>query len=552
MLLSRRAFALSSAAFAAGCVTPQADEAGIILRGRIHTGVAARPLAEAVLVRGKDIAFVGAFDAARRRAAGAQVIEIGEAAAFPGFVDSHVHLPDVGLMSMRLDLTGVGSVAELKTRLASYAAARPEGPIVGAGWIETHWPEARFPTRDDLDAVVRERPVFLERADGHAAAANSAALALAGIGDGAPDPAGGRIERDARRRATGMLIDAATALVRGRLPPVSRADEREALKAAARLYASRGWTGVANMGASLAQAEDFDALAAAGELPLKADLYIGEAEADAFLAAGPSVDATGLVNRRGIKLYMDGALGSRGAALLLPYADAPGDGLIVTPPERLKDVMARARVANAQIALHAIGDRANRLGLDFFAETFADAPEALRAARWRIEHAQVIDHRDLPRFGRMGVIASMQPSHAISDLYFAPSRLGDARLSGAYAWKSLLNYHATICGGSDAPVEKGDPLIEFYAATWRHSLDGFAGPDWRLQETVSRTEALAMLTTAGAYATFQERTRGTIEPGKRADISVFSADLMSAPFDAIPKARAVLTMSEGRITHSAL
>jgi predicted amidohydrolase YtcJ len=258
------------------------------------------------------------------------------------------------------------------------------------------------------------------------------------------------------------------------------------------------------------------------------------------------------VNVRGVKLYMDGALGSRGAALLQPYSDAAGNGLLVTPVETIREFLNRARQRGVQVATHAIGDRGNRLVLDAYRDTFGEDRDGLRRARWRIEHAQVISPQDLPRFSQMGVIASMQPSHAISDLYFAPARLGPSRLAGAYAWKSLLNSGAIIAGGSDAPVEKGDPLIEFYAAAYRHDLQGAAGADWNPSEAVSREEALRMLTWGPAFAAFQEQERGTIEVGKRADVSCFSVDLMQAEFSAIPTAQAVLTISDGRITHTAL
>jgi predicted amidohydrolase YtcJ len=214
--------------------------------------------------------------------------------------------------------------------------------------------------------------------------------------------------------------------------------------------------------------------------------------------------------------------------------------------------MQRARARGVQIATHAIGDRGNRLVLDAYRDTFADDPAALRAARWRIEHAQVLSAPDSPRFAAMGVIASMQPSHAISDLFFAPARLGPDRLDGAYAWRSLLESGAIIAAGSDAPVEKGDPLIEFYAAAYRHDLSGFAGADWRLDQAVSREQALAMFTSAAAYSAFEEDDRGTLEEGKRADISVFSADLMEAAPEAIPQAQALLTVSGGQVTHNAL
>jgi hypothetical protein len=438
----------------------------------------------------------------------------------------------------------------MQQRLRVYATAHPQGPIIGRGWIETHWPERRFPMRADLDAVVNDRPVVLERIDGHAVVANSAALALGQIENGTVDPAGGRIERDASGAATGMLIDNAAGLVQSRLPAPTPQQQRQALAEGARIYASRGWTGICNMSTGGAEAQFFADLAASGEMPLKANLYLTPDDSEPVFHRGPYADDTGLVHVRGVKLYMDGALGSRGAALLQRYSDAPSDGLLVTPIEDVRAMLMRARERNVQIATHAIGDRGNRLVLDAYRDVFGGSSDALRAVRWRIEHAQVIAPEDLLRFAEMGVIASMQPSHAISDLHFAPARLGANRLAGAYAWKALLDSGAHLAAGSDAPVERGDPLIEFYAAAYRHDLNGFAGPDWHLEQALSRAEALAMLTTGGAYSAFEETERGTLEVGKRADISAFSVDLMEAPAADIPQARAMLTVSGGRVTHS--
>jgi predicted amidohydrolase YtcJ len=325
---------------------------------------------------------------------------------------------------------------------------------------------------------------------------------------------------------------------------------REALLQGAHLYASRGWTGVHNMSTSLAEAQLFQEFAASGELPLSADIYLTPDDGEALLESGPYGE--GAVKVRGLKMYMDGALGSRGAALLAPYSDAPGSGLLVTPIEQIRDTLRRARARNVQITTHAIGDRGNRLVLDAYRDAFADNSDALRDARYRIEHAQVIAPVDIPRFAALGVIASMQPSHAISDLHFAPARLGPQRLGGAYAWRSLLDSGATICAGSDAPVEKGDPLIEFYAAVHRHDLSGFAGDNWHLEQAVTRAEALRMLTAAPAYASFTENERGTIEVGKHANVSVFSVDLMTAEPSTVPSATPLLTIANGRITHKAL
>jgi|CXWL01.1.fsa_nt_gi predicted amidohydrolase YtcJ len=540
------------AAFVAGCIHRGEETDLIIHGGPIYVGTPFNLRVEAVRVRAGRFVFAGALSEARAGAGGARFIDLRGAAAFPGFADSHVHLTSVGLASMLLDLVGVASIAALQQSLAAYARSHPDGAILGRGWIETHFPEARFPTRADLDAVVADRPVFLERIDGHAAVVNSAALLLAGIDAGTPDPSGGRIERDATGAATGMLIDNAMSLVQGRFPEPSTAQKREALRQAARLYASRGWTGVHNMSTSAEEEELFQRFAAGGELPLHADLYMEPDAAQTVFEREAHIDPNNSVRVRGVKLYMDGALGSRGAALLSPYADAAGDGLLVTPPEAVRDQLMRARRMGYQVATHAIGDRGNRLVLDAYRDAFADDPSALRAARWRIEHAQVLSPTDLPRFAQLGVIASMQPSHAISDLHFAPARLGDERLAGAYAWNSLLLSGAVIAGGSDAPVEKGDPLVEFYAACHRHDLTGFAGTNWRVEEAVSRAQALAMFTRGAAYASFSEQERGTIEVGKRADMSVFSADLMTcAPAD-IPRARPVLTISDGRVTHEAV
>ncbi|WP_395646349.1 amidohydrolase [Terricaulis sp.] len=555
--LNRRGFArVSLAALAAGCANIPVrgdDEWELILHGGpIYTGVESTPRVEAVRISAGRIAYLGSLEEARARSHTARVINLNGAAAFPGFVDAHCHLSGVGMAALLLDLVGTVSVAELSQRLRDYAREHRDGPIVGRGWIETHWPEGRFPTRADLDAVVADRPVFLERIDGHAAVVNSAALALAGITNATPNPEGGRIERDATGAATGMLIDNATALVERRLPQPSDSMRRAALLEGTRIYARRGWVGAHNMSTSAEEAALFTAFAADGTLPIHANLYMDPRGADQVFQRGPYADATGLVNVRGVKCYADGALGSRGAALLAPYSDAPGNGLNVTPPAELREIYARARQRRVQVTTHAIGDRGNRETIDAYEDIWRNDRGGLQRARWRIEHAQILSPQDIPRFARFGIIASMQPSHAISDLYFAPARLGPQRLVGAYAWNSLLRSGAVVCAGSDAPVEKGDPLIEFYAATYRHDLQGNAGPDWHLEEAVSRQQALAMLTAAPAFAGFQELERGTLEVGKRADVSVFSADLMTADFALFPQASAVLTIADGKITHEAL
>jgi predicted amidohydrolase YtcJ len=514
----------------------------LIHGGPIHTGVDAAPEAQAVLIRDKTILFVGDLATAKSKAAkGVRDIDLKGATAFPGFVDAHAHLTGIGLRELTLNLDQINSVAELIAAVKAYAAAHPEGAIYGRGWIETHWPEKRFPTRADLDAAAPGRVIVLGRSDGHASVASSAALAKAGVTAATAAPAGGQILKGADGAPDGMLIDHAQALVRDVIPPPTDATKRLALEKAGALYASRGWTGLGNMSVDAGDLKLLTALASEKKFTLRVDNYMDPSGAAEVLAKGPFEDATGLIRVRGIKLYMDGALGSRGAALLEPYSDAEGLGLQLTEHDKGLALMKQAKAVKAQVAMHAIGDRGNRLVLDWFQDALAGDTQA----RWRIEHAQIVSDPDLPRFSKMGVIASMQPSHAIGDLYFAPARLGQARLHEGYRWKDMLDSGAVVAAGSDAPVEVGDPRIEFYAAVYRHSLTGFANADWHLEEAVSRAQALKMLTWAPAYAAFAEGARGTLAAGKKADVTVFSKDLMTVAPAEILTAETVLTVVDG-------
>ena len=507
--------------------------------------------AEALVVRDGKVVFAGDLAAARAQARGLPLIDLKGAAAYPGFVDSHVHLTGVGLREMTLNLDQVQSVADLARAVKAWNAANPGAePLVGRGWIETHWPEKRFPGKADLDAVVADRPVVLERADGHAVVLNSAALKLAGIARDTPDPAGGRIERDAAGEATGMLIDTAQSLIGGKLPPLSYARRREALQKAVNLYAARGWTGAANMSTESDDVKVLFELAAEKKLPITVDVFMTPEDSAEVLRRGPYSDPTGMVRVRGVKLYMDGALGSRGALLLAPYSDQPAaSGLQIARHDAALGIMKQALKVKADIAFHAIGDAGNRQALDWMAEAFATDPAAARKVRWRIEHSQIINPADIPRFKQLGVIASMQPSHAIGDFYFAPARLGPERLKGAYAWRSLTTSGALVIGGTDAPVEVGDPRIEFYAASVRKDLKGFSGPDWHPEEALNRVQALALFTVNPAQADHRPEGWGRLVVGSPANITVFSRELLTVPGADIMKANPVLTMVKGRIVH---
>jgi predicted amidohydrolase YtcJ len=519
----------------------------LIKGGPIYTGVGERKV-EAVAVRDGRILFAGSARAAQARVGpGARVIDLQGAAMFPGFTDSHAHLRGVGERELTLNLEGATSAADAAQRLKAFLERRrPQGAVFGRGWIETGWPEGRFLTRDDLDAVAPDQPVLLTRADGHALVANSAALRAAGIDESTVAPPGGEILKDKDGRLTGMLVDNAMGLV-GRLRrPPDEASRREAYETGFRVESAYGWTGVHSMSVAWADIALLERMAAEGKAPLRVYNVVDAGEAGPLLASGPRATPDGRITTRAIKLYADGALGSRGAALFEPYADArTTNGLVRTPPDEMRPLMARAKTAGIQVATHAIGDRGNAIVLDLYRELGANG------LRWRIEHAQIVRPPDIARLARLGVIASMQPSHAITDLHFAPARLGPARLEGAYAWKDFLRAGAVVAGGSDAPVERGDPLIEFYAAVARRDLKGFAGPGWHPEQALSRVEALKLFTSAPAYARFAEKELGTIEAGKRADFSAFSVDLMTAPAEAIPKGRAVLTVVDGAVVYQA-
>ena len=535
-----------------------ADAPGALLLhgGTIHTGNPTQPRAEAVLAIGERIAYVGDAATARARApAGARMIDLAGRTVLPGLTDAHAHLADIGERELGFDLTGVESVAALQRRLAERAAADQSTWIVGSNWIESKWQPAVFPSRQDLDAVVNDRPVVLQRVDGHAAVANTKALEMAGIGPGTPDPPGGQILRDpATRKATGMLVDTAMDLVYRHVPSTTDEQLASFLEAGAAHYVRLGWTELQEAGTTWREIEQLCRLYAAGRVKLRVYAAIGGPSADAekLLATGRDYRSCDpRLTVRAIKLYMDGALGSRGAALDAPYSDEPGNrGLYVTPPEEILRIAIAGLERGIQVETHAIGDRGNRVALDQYEKAFAAVPAAKRPVadpRFRIEHAQVVADADIPRFAKLGVIASMQTSHAISDMLFAPARLGPQRIGGAYAWRKVLDAGGMIAGGTDAPVEAGDPRVEFYAAIARRTLEGFAGPDWGLDQRLTRAQALAILTRNAAYAAFEERDRGSIEPGKLADFSVFSADWMKVPEAEIPRSEAVMTVIGGEV-----
>ncbi len=528
----------------------------IFTGGPIYTGLEGLAMAELVAVDEGRIVYVGdAAGAAAFIGANTETVDLQGAAMFPGFTDSHVHVIGVGSRERNLNLEGVASITELQASIANAAQDATASIISGRGWIETHWPEGRFPTAADLDAVESDRPVVLIRADGHALVANTAAMNAVGITNDTPDPEGGAIRRDENGLATGMIIDTAMAPFAALSPDPTREERKYLYELGAQVLAASGWTGVHDMSVNYADVDLMAELAEEGRFAIRTMVYANPEDYDAVAAAAPRIEADGRVIARGVKFYMDGALGSRGAALLAPYDDAPDNsGLFLSTRPSSEEMMRQALADGVQLAVHAIGDAGNQRLLNWMEASFEAVPEADRTVtdpRWRVEHAQVLAPVDIPRFGEMDVIASMQPSHAIGDLHFAPSRIGLQRLDGAYAWRTLIDTGAMIAGGSDAPVERGEARIEFYATAVRRDLNGYAGEGWNLDQALDRETALKLFTIWPAHASFREDELGTIEVGKIADFSVFDRDLMTVPDLDLRDARPVMTVVDGDIVFRA-
>ncbi|HET9857566.1 MAG TPA: amidohydrolase [Chthoniobacterales bacterium] len=527
----------------------------LLFNGNIYTVNEKTPHAEAVAVKKDRIVFVGSNEEAKRfHAAG--TIDLGGKTLVPGLTDSHCHIFGIGERELTLNLEGTNTLEDFLAKVkARVAKTERDKWITGRGWIETFWKPPNFPTRQDLDSIAADHPLFLTRADGHAAVANSAALKIARIDKSTPNPFGGEILKDkATGEPTGMLLDNAMDLVEKSIPKPTEAERKQALLTGINREIGLGWCEIQNAGS---HKEDIDLIKKAfadGKIKIRfINCVFGPGEdAQNFLKEGATLNAFNHhFTQRTIKIIFDGALGSRGAALLKPYNDAPDtSGYLTEKPEELKPMFEEAIRRGIQVETHAIGDRANRQILDLYEAASKTVPpdqRKVRELRWRVEHSQIVDPADIPRFAKLGIIPSMQPSHAISDLFFAPKRLGMDRLAGAYAWQSFLKSGSIICGGSDAPVERGEPMIEFYAAVARKSIKGESGEGWHPEQAVSREQALKMFTIWPAFAAFEENDKGSIEPGKLADFTVLSQDIMKISEPEILKTRAEMTIIGGEI-----
>jgi len=539
-----------------GSIASAAETADtIFINGNVYTVNEKQPRAEAIAVNRDRIIFVGSNEEAKKFRS-KKVVDLAGKTVVPGLTDSHCHIFGIGEREMRLNLEGTNTLEDFLARVKERVAkAKPGEWITGRGWIETFWKPPHFPTRADLDKIAPNNPAFLMRADGHAAVANSAALKVANIDQHTPNPFGGQILKT-DGEPNGMLLDNAMDLVAKNIPPSTEAEREEALLLGVDREVKLGWCEIQNAGSELSDQEIIRRAYTAGKIKLRminAAYGPGEA-ANALLKNGATLNSFDhRFTQRTIKVIFDGALGSRGAALLAPYSDKPDtSGFLTQTPEDLRPMFKEALRRGIQVETHAIGDRANRLILDLYEEAMRSFPGdkyAVPGPRWRVEHAQILSEQDIPRFAKLGVIASMQPSHAISDLFFAPARLGMDRLRGAYAWNSLIKSGAIICGGSDAPVEHGEPMIEFYAAVTRKSTNGESHEGWHPEEVVSRENALKMFTLWPAYAAFEEKDKGSIEVGKLADFTVLSNDLMKIPESEILKTRCEMTIIGGEVVY---
>ena len=543
---------LSSCSMEKDCI--EADL--VLINAKVYTANEKLPEAEAVAILKDKIIFVGsANESVQYTCNDNRIKDLGGNFIFPGFIDAHAHLKGIGYREMNLNLQGANSLKEMLTQVEIYANGLEPGKwVIGRGWIEKKWPEGRFPTIQELDMISPDKPMALERADGHAIIVNSLALEMANITENTPDPVGGKIDKDESGKPNGVLIDKASLLVESIIPKRTREDEKQALKAGLERTAMMGWTQLQDAGSPLSDYEILKEIKEEEGLPVRIHMYISDGEdALKFINTGPYFDEDHYLISRGVKLYADGAIGSRGAAFFEKYDDYETKGLVIFQKEETMPKLIKSLVNGIQIQTHAIGDLANSITLDWYEEAFNSVKlenRLIENPRWRIEHAQNILPEDQIRYSDLDVIASMQPSHAIGDLHFAHKRLGEQRLDNAYTWRNLIDLGVTIAGGSDAPVEIGDPRIEFKAAVSRKDLDGFYKDYWNIEQSVSREEALYMFTKWASYSVFEEDIKGTIEVGKLADFTVFSKDLMTIPEEEIMSSEVVMTIVGGEIKFS--
>jgi hypothetical protein len=523
--------------------------ADLVVYGTIWTGVANAPDAHAVAVRGDSIVAMGDSGAiAPWVGPHTRVIQAGNGLVVPGFSDGHAHFSDGGAQLKYVDLRDAATPAEFTRRIKVYVAGLPHGAwVLGGTWDHERWPGSPLPTRQWIDSVTPDNPVFVQRLDGHMGLANARALALAHLTRESADVPGGTIVRDARGEPTGVLKDNAMDRVFAVIPPPTAAAADSAVLAAMRFANSQGIVAVSAVSSSWSEVAAFERARARGTQTVRVSLYPALADwrrvADRVKAQGPGDD---WIRVAGVKGFVDGSLGSTTALFFEPYLDAPkSSGLLVTPEDSLRRWITAADSAGLQVAVHAIGDRANALLLDIYdAVTKAHGP---RDRRFRIEHAQHLRTEDIPRFAPSGVIASMQPYHAADDGRWAATRIRPAQLAGTYAFRSLLDSHAHVQFGSDWTVAPLDPIVGIWSAVTRETLDGKNPGGWLPEQKISVVEALHAYTAENAYGVFAEQRRGTLAAGKLADLVVLDHDLRAIAPDSIRNTRVRFTVVGGKV-----
>jgi predicted amidohydrolase YtcJ len=510
---------------------------------------------QALLVDQGKVVATGSHAELASRAGDAKVIDGHGKTLLPGLIDAHGHVLELGYARNNVDLAGTKSLDEALAKVKAYAAAHPEAKwILGSGWNQEIWKLGRFPTAKELDTAVADRPVWLSRVDGHAGWANSAAIKLAGVDKASKDPSGGRIERDAGGNPAGVFVDGATALINAKVPAPTPQQKVAALDTALAEMASVGLTGVGDAGIDLANYELYRQYA--DQHKLTARIYamiLGTGDDfDTISKDGPLIGyGNDFLTVRAVKLFADGALGSRGAAMLAPYSDDPHNrGLLFLKPAELTADIGKALGKGYQVAIHAIGDHANREVLDSYAAAYKTHPDGI-ALRNRVEHAQIVSLEDIPRFVPLRLIASMQPTHATSDMNMAEDRIGHERIKGAYAWQRFLKQGTIVAGGSDFPVESPNPFYGLYSAITREDHAGQPPGGWYPDQDMTPAEALRAFTLDAAYAEHAEKTLGTLEPGKWADFILIDHDIFKDPASKIWNTKVLQTWVGGKQVYTA-
>ncbi|HVD62169.1 MAG TPA: amidohydrolase [Gemmatimonadaceae bacterium] len=527
----------------------------IVVNANIYTVDSTQPTASAFAVRGGRVVFVGSSAGARALAGpSTRIVDVQGKTVIPGMVDAHAHLLGLATALRNVALAGSTSYEEVIRRVVARAPTIKSGEwLQGRGWDQNRWPVKEFPTHEALSKATPNIPVVLTRIDGHALLANAAAMRLAGITAATKDPDGGRIIRLPNGDPSGVFVDNAQGLIRRAVPSSSTATLRDATVDAIAECNRWGLIGLHDAGEPRRAIEIFESLAQNNQFNLRAYVMVSDNAPDIsyYTTRGPK---SGLYNGhiwvRAIKTYADGALGSRGAALLAPYSDDPGNvGLLVSTPEHLEQVAETGLRSGFQVNTHAIGDRGNRVALDAFEAALKKVPKSDH--RFRVEHAQVLSPEDIPRFKKLGVIPSMQASHQTSDMRWAEARVGPQRIRGAYAWRTLLNTGVIIPNGSDFPVEEVNPLISFHSAVTRQDATNWPAGGWYPDQVMTREEALKSMTIWPAYAAFQEKEMGSLSNGKYADFVVLDRDIMKVPGSEILKTRVLSTWIGGKRVYQA-